>query len=70
MTLSVFEGENPGWIMDYLQKHNESIVPVKYYTTQQDGQEVPILIIYEFKYPIKLTEPSDLPPLLADFNNI
>ncbi|MCK5476473.1 MAG: glycosyltransferase family 39 protein [Candidatus Aenigmarchaeota archaeon] len=70
LTLSVFEGENPGWIMDYLQKHNESIVPVKYYTTQQDGQEVPILIIYEFKYPIKLTEPSDLPPLLADFNNI
>ena len=47
MTISAFE-PHPKWYYEWPQKHTNSVKVVQAYTTQQNGQQKPLLVIYEF----------------------
>ena len=47
MVVSVFE-PHPQWYMEWPNNNPSIVRPVQAYTTGQSGQEVPLLVIYEF----------------------
>ncbi len=47
LVISVFEF-SPQWYYDWSQRHENSLQLVQAYTTQQNGQERPLLLIYQF----------------------
>ncbi|MDO8517232.1 MAG: glycosyltransferase family 39 protein [Nanoarchaeota archaeon] len=45
--LSVFES-HPQWVLEYPQNHQDLLVPVQAYSQTIQGQQSPVLVIYEF----------------------
>ncbi len=48
LTLTAY-AQTRSWTNEFLEKYKDSLNPVKVYTESRDGQEVPVIIIYEFK---------------------